>query len=99
MPKKPKQPATLAGILADVYFTPTQVAIVRMLSDGESHAVKDVLSVLNDELASKNALQFHISAIRKKIAPYGHDIVCTFENRRTNYRYIVTLPHLLSITN
>lgn len=95
----PEVRAALASALASVHFSPIEKEIMFLLADGESHPVKVVAECLGDELASKNALQSHIKNIRRKIEGFGHEVVCSFENRRLCYRYVLSLRLLSSIRN
>ena len=57
-------------------FTPTQKKIMAVLGDGYAHDLKDLLRCLDDEMAVEQTLKVHISNIRKKVNPFGDDIVC-----------------------
>lgn len=81
--------------LRGVQFTPTERLIVDLLADGAARPIDTVLLVLNDPLAERNALRFHICKIRKKIGPLRHEIVCEYRNQRTMYRYVILVSSLI----
>lgn len=86
----------LSSALAGIHFTPIEKAILYVLADGEAHPVYVVMKCLGDAFSDRNALQAHISRIRKKVERFNHDIVCTWQNRRSNYRYMISLSSLVS---
>lgn len=69
-------------------FTPTQAAILRLLSDGLPHNRYEIHRLLPDDLSQLTALQMHISRIRKQLRPSGQDILCTLVNRRICYQHV-----------
>ena len=72
-------------------FTPTQQRIVDLLSDGLPHTKRELFECLVDELGSINNIWPHLTAIRKKLRPRGHDILCEIYNRKCHYRHVVLL--------
>ena len=78
---------TSKQILSIPAFTPTEISILEVLSDGESHSRYEVLDCL-DEYTCMTTLRVHISNMRKKLRPQGHEIVCEIVNRGTHYRHI-----------
>jgi hypothetical protein len=73
---------------ADVEFTPVQRRILAVLSDGMPHRKQELHPCLNDDLATSNAIQVHISAMRKILRPKGEDIVCEYNKMTYYYRHI-----------
>ena len=59
-------------------FTPTQVRILAVLSDGLPHRREELRDVLPDELGSLDNVRPHLTAIRRVLRPRGEDIVCEF---------------------
>lgn len=76
-----------------VGFTPTQSAILDILSDGLRHGKDELCACLSDELSAKDNLKFHISNIRKVIRPRGEDILCEFYRRARHYRHVRLLSN------
>lgn len=58
-----------------VRFTPIEKRIMIMLADGLSHSRAELMTCMGDSEASYKVLQTHITNIRNKIRPIGHDIV------------------------
>lgn len=73
-------------------FTTTQKALLNLLSDGEPHKRQELMDVLGDELASRNALQCQLQLIRGKIKP-AQNIVCVLRNRTIHYQWVALLSH------
>jgi DNA-binding response OmpR family regulator len=61
-------------------FTDTERKILGILADGLPHTRPELHACLPDELSSLTTIQFHISRIRKKLRPFGQDIVCELNN-------------------
>lgn len=68
--------------------TPTEEAILNVLSDGMPHTREELHTCLPDPLSAISAIQPHISHLRSKLVPIGHDIVCEFRDRQYMYRWI-----------
>jgi len=63
-------------------FTTTEEAILNKLADGKPHTKEELLTVMPDpEFANVGNLRVHITRIRKKIQPKGHDIVCVSKGK------------------
>jgi len=76
--KKPKQ-----------LFSETQIAILRVLNDGKPHLRDELINLLpNPEFSDRTHFNDHLTALRKKIRPLGHEIVCELLNRRVSYRHV-----------
>jgi hypothetical protein len=56
-------------------FTPTEARIYAKLSDGHLCTISELFMCLEDELAKPQAIAFHISNMRKRLADAGEDIV------------------------
>jgi DNA-binding winged helix-turn-helix (wHTH) protein len=68
-------------------LTETEDKIIRILADEERHSRYQLADCLPDELSTINALQRHISAIRKKL-PDGHYVICEQYQGGIYYRYL-----------
>lgn len=75
-------------------YTPTELAILRLLSDGQAHALGELHKCLPDELSAQSAVYRHVSSIRKRLRPSGQTIVCEIANRKCYYRHIVLLGNV-----
>lgn len=71
-------------------YTPTQRAILRVLSDGEPHLKEDLLSAMPDDLCSVENLRNHISGLRKRLPPDQY-VVCVLRYRRVYYQHVKSL--------
>lgn len=71
-----------------IHYTAIESRIVLLLSDGLPHHRQDVLECLGDSQATLNNLQKHISNIRHKLRPRGHDIICEIYRSKVHYRHI-----------
>ena len=69
-------------------FTPTEKRILTVLSDGQAHRREELHKCLPDELAALEAIQPHISRLRKKLSPVGEDIICTLKARQIHYQHV-----------
>ena len=58
-------------------FTPTEQAMLAVLSDGMSHGKAELHACLPDELGSLDNVKVHVTNIRKKLRLKGEDILCT----------------------
>ena len=75
-------------------YTPTELAILRLLSDGQAHALSELHQCLPDELSALSAVYVHVSNIRKRLRLSGQTIVCEIANRRCYYRHVVLLGNV-----
>lgn len=71
-------------------FTPTERAILDILSDGQPHAKDELIACLPDDLGDFGNVQNHLTNIRKKIRP-REDIIAQLVQRRVYYRHIRVL--------
>lgn len=72
-------------------FTPTQILMLGVLSDGLPHTFDELHACLPDELSEEKSIRRHITAIRKVLRLQGQEIICEFAKRRKYYRHIVLL--------
>jgi hypothetical protein len=73
-------------------FVGIQRDIIDLLSDGRPHDREELITCIKDEFATRKDLNQHLTAIRKKIQPAGHDIVCVLKFRRVHYQHVMLLP-------
>ena len=69
------------------HYTPTQRAILAVLSDGLPHTQRELRKCINDEMSEK-ALHLHISILRKRLLPIGQTVVCEYSFRKFLYRHV-----------
>ena len=70
-------------------FTPTQIVLLRILNDGMPHLREELTCALTTPDANSRVyLKLHISHLRKRLRPMGHDIICELWNRRISYRHV-----------
>jgi hypothetical protein len=74
----------------EIRFTPTEKRILALLSDGEAHLAKDMVSCLEDELGERETITRHIASIRNKL-PQDQWIVCEVRHRKAYYRHVIIL--------
>ena len=67
-------------------LTPTERRIVDVLLDGDHHTEAELLAAIDDQ-ADLNNLRCHLSNIRKKINPTGHDIVPARNGHGSKVKY------------
>lgn len=68
-------------------YTPTQKKLLEILADGKAHSRHELHAAICDEYDSMVNMQFHISAIRKRL-PEGEKIICELIVGTTHYRRI-----------
>lgn len=73
-------------------FTPTQLCILSVLSDGLAHTGDELRHCLPDDMAQSGTLRMHLTNIRKKLRPHGQDILIEFIRFRVHYRQVRLLP-------
>lgn len=69
-------------------FTPMQVKILAVLSDGLPHKLPELMACLDDLTEQPNSLHRHLSVMRRKLRPRGEDIICQFVFRQRQYRHV-----------
>jgi hypothetical protein len=55
-------------------YTPTQVRIMDLLSDGKPHTAKEMHKLLDDDLADISGVRVHICELRKVLHKQGMSI-------------------------
>lgn len=68
-------------------FTPIETKILQILGDGMPHTAKEIIGLVDPEWAPYN-LESHISHLRIKLRPIGHDILCVTGNHVNVYRHV-----------
>jgi hypothetical protein len=68
-------------------WSPIQGKILEALSDGMPHAPEELLALIDSE-ASIGNLQNHLSLMRRKLRPLGHDILAVYHDRTLHYRHV-----------
>lgn len=74
--------------MSNTKFTPTQLKILAVLSDGLDHKPEELLACLWDTDGKVSNVQPHITALRKLLNPQGQDIVCVTRNKTSFYRHV-----------
>lgn len=82
-----------AGILRDdpLKFTPQDLRVLGVLSDGLPHSREEILANMIDPLSDVSVVKNQISLIRKKMSSRGtgHTIVCEMGYKRVlKYRHV-----------
>lgn len=70
-----------------IKWTPTQAAIVKLLSDGLPHTRDEIYALLPDVWNDLTVVKNHITRIRSRL-PLTQTIVCELLNRRIAYRHV-----------
>lgn len=73
-------------------FTPTQRAILDVLSDGKPHTPAELRPCLGDDLAGNAAVRMHVCRLRKRLRERGQDIVSVTDRHRFRYQHVKLLP-------
>lgn len=75
-----------------VKFTPRQLEVLAILSDGECHAFAEMMSKLGYDPDEQQTLFQHVTNLRRVLRLVGHTIVCeTWRNGERGYRHVVLL--------
>ena len=69
-------------------FTPTQLRILQVLSDGLQHTRAELIACLCDDLCGKGVVATHLTYLRAKLRPMGQDVVCEAVGRSVKYRHV-----------
>jgi hypothetical protein len=72
-------------------FTPMEQRFLNILADGMPHRPEELFAVLYEQDAPMSNIYHHISTLRAKLRPKGHDIVCENIKRKSYYRHVVLL--------
>ncbi len=78
-------------------FTPTQQRILELLEDGMPHHRKELIACLNDELADRILLNQRLCALRKKLRPEGHEIICELGKKTIWYRHVLLIGKYVAV--
>lgn len=78
------------GVTFAMNLTPTQLKLYGVLKDGESHSMRELLSVL-DSYTSRVTVRVHLCMMRKTLRAEGQDIICEI-GQTVSYRLIEILP-------
>lgn len=71
-------------------LTPTQLKLLRLLSDGRPHTPEELQSLCPDDMTG--SVRMHVSNLRKFLQPRGEDIVCVLGfQRRIYYRRVIVV--------
>ena len=66
-------------------FTPTQNAILTVLSDGVPHHRQELMDCIDDPEPSSNQFHQALFRLRQRLKPLGQNIIVTLLNRRIAY--------------
>lgn len=61
-------------------YTPTESAILQVLTDGRQHSKQEIVDCLPDEMSEN--ISGHLFNLRKKISSKGQDIVCLSKGKQ-----------------
>lgn len=75
----------------ELHLTSIERRLFDCLGDGEPHDPKELIPLLEDELADKTHLQDHLRGLRNKIRILGEDILAQSFGRRIAYRRIILI--------
>lgn len=68
-------------------WTPTQQAIMNVLSDGNFHPIEELIACLPDSgMGTRKNVKDHLSDMRKLLV--GHDIYARTREGRTHYQLV-----------
>jgi predicted Zn-ribbon and HTH transcriptional regulator len=68
-------------------FTPTERALMEVISDGKPHELEELRELI-DELSEKQAVYFHMCNLRKKLERIGQSIVMVRKRKISYYQLI-----------
>lgn len=78
-----------------IKYTPTQLAILKLLGDGNRHLRSELIEILKgslkDPLADALTLNRHLSKLRLNLRRNGQDVICEYNNRRICYRQVILI--------
>jgi len=69
-------------------YTPVELRLLKILSDGERHDIRELLQYLNDDLANPSNVRFHVCKLRKKLTKARCSILCERDNGTAYYRLV-----------
>jgi hypothetical protein len=68
-------------------FSPTEQAIINILSDGTRHTREELFECV-DYLSKMSVVRKHVCKIREVLRPIGQDIVCEYWYGKLYYRHV-----------
>lgn len=74
-----------------IKFTPTETRLLMVLNDGQAHTLDELFACLEDELQDKSNVNVHISRMRPKMKPHGHDILCVYRRGSFLYQHVLLI--------
>lgn len=74
--------------ITNVTFTPTEKRLLHIFADGQMHSRDELLTALDDDMATPSALRHHIKRMRKKLEPRGELIMYTIHYGTIYYRHV-----------
>jgi hypothetical protein len=57
-------------------FTPTELRLLAVLSDGQGHTKRELLDCLDEDMPSAKLLAVHLFRVRRKLKTMAQSIVC-----------------------
>lgn len=72
-------------------LTPTQQRIIDILADGLPHNRKEVLKAISEDATDLNGLAVHMWHLRRKVRPFGRDIITELHRGSISYRHVILL--------
>jgi hypothetical protein len=73
------------------HYTPTEQAMLKVLSDGMAHPLDDLRACLSDELAVSSTVRVHLLNLRKKLRTINQDVLCVYvwgRHSKPLYRHV-----------
>ncbi len=74
-----------------IHYTPTQQAMLDVLSDGCPHSRLELHGCLRDELGDIGNIKVHLSNLRKRLRLISEDVVCVYVRGDLRYQHIKLL--------
>lgn len=72
-------------------LTRTQLEILTVLADGKPHRRAELAACLPGESERRGALNSHLVAIRKALAPRGQIVLCQLLHKAIHYRWVALI--------
>ena len=69
-------------------YTPIERKLLDVLADGQPHTRDELMKAHGDIIVARQAIQGHLSRIRKRLRPQGLDILCVLRHRRIHYQQV-----------
>jgi hypothetical protein len=87
--KKPR----LHRTLSKVYFSPIEKRMMQVFRDGRPHTIYELHRCIQDEYGRIDNVKMHVTRLRKKIQPLGHDILCVWYKMMFRYQQVILLEN------